>query len=198
MQSDLGQGLKLPDCIMWSTGPPRSAQRLSSPLLGSSSRGRMLPCWGGHRGRACLCSGRVWGPAAPSASLLGFLESCWDSGAPGLVLRVQRASRDSSRGKKRRARRGWSGLNGESQGGTDWALTVSWELGGAPSQRGEARGAGCFAAVVTRARGCLLLGLSFTLSKSCPGIPRVRARGEQVPTPLCPPAVLPAPRGQQA
>lgn len=96
----------------------------------------------------------------------GFLELCWDSGAPGLVLRVQRASRDSSCGKKRRARPGWSGLNGESQGGTGWAVTVNRELGaGGPSQKGEARGARCFAGAVTKAGGCLFLGLSFALTK---------------------------------
>ena len=196
MQSDLGQGLKLPDCITWSTGPPRSAQRLGSPSLGSSSRGWML---GRPQREGMPVLGEGLGPAAPLVSLLGFLELCWDSGAPGLVLRVQRASRDSSCGKKRRARPGWSGLNGESQGGTGCAVTVNWELaGGLPPilpGMGEARGARGFAGVVTRAGGCLFLGLSFTLSKSCPRIPRVRARGEQVPTPRCLPAVLPAPRG---
>ena len=75
--------------------------------------------------------------------------------------------------------------------------TGNWQ-GGLPPilpGMGEARGARGFAGLVTRAGGCLFLGLSFALSKSCPRIPRVRARGEQVPTPRCLPAVLPAPRG---
>lgn len=65
----------------------------------------------------------------------GFLELCWDSGAPGLVLRVQRASRDSSCSKK--ASKTWVVRAEWGKPGRDW-LGCYFQQGigaGGPSQK---------------------------------------------------------------